>query len=75
MSDWTLGAIRAHNMELNSLCEAEGCLHLFIINLDPLIAEVGAAYRLDDIPPLGCPKCGATLVLRLSFPDPPPEDT
>ena len=71
MSDWTLGSIKAHNMELIALCEADGCNQLYAINLDPLIAEVGGDYHLDDVPPLACPACGAVLLLRLSFPDPP----
>ena len=44
MSDWTLGAIKARNMEINALCEQEGCRHLFIFNLDALIEGVGPDY-------------------------------
>jgi len=74
MSDWTLGAVKARNMEIVALCEAESCRHMFSFDLDALIAGVGPDYRLADIPPLACPKCGASpLTLRLSFADPPPE--
>ena len=71
MSEWTLASIKAHNMELTALCEADGCRQLYAINLDPLIAEVGGDYKLDAIPPFGCPACGAVLLLRLAFPEPP----
>jgi hypothetical protein len=75
MSDWTLGGVKARGMEIVALCEAESCRHMFVFDLDPLIEGVGADYRLGDIPPLACPRCGVSpLVLRLSFPDPPAED-
>ena len=74
MSDWTLGAVKARNMEIVALCEAESCRHMFVFNLDELIEGVGADYKVDDIPPLSCPKCGVKpLLIRLSFADPPPE--
>ena len=58
MSDWTLGAVKARNMEINALCENEACRHLFIFNLEMLIDGVGADYKLADIPPMECPTCG-----------------
>jgi hypothetical protein len=74
MSDWTLGAVKAQNMEIVALCEQEGCKHLFVFNLDMLIEGVGPDFPLDDIPPMPCPRCGvAPLVIRLSFADPAPE--
>jgi hypothetical protein len=74
MSDWTLGAVKARNMEIVALCEAEGCRHMFAFDLDALIAGVGADHKLGDIPPLSCPKCWVKPLLnRLSFADPPPE--
>lgn len=74
MSEWTLGAVKAQNMELLALCEAEGCNHLFAFDLDALIEGAGADFRLADIPPMQCPQCGmARLSIRLSFPDPPDE--
>ena len=74
MSDWTLGDVKARNMEIVALCEQEGCRHLFAFNLDQLIEGVGADYKLADIPPMTCPACGAgPLVIRLSFAEPPPE--
>lgn len=75
MSDWTLGAVKARNMEINAFCEQGGCRHFFVFNLDALIEGVGPDYKLDDIPPMECPRCsGGPLVIRLSFADPPPED-
>ncbi len=68
MSDWTLGAIKARNMEIVAMCEQESCRYLFTFNLDQLIESAGADYKLDDIPPLSCPACGAEpLLIRLSF--------
>jgi hypothetical protein len=73
MSDWTLGAVKARNMEIVALCEAESYRHMFVFNLDELIDGVGPDYKLDDIPPLSCPRCGVKpLLIRLSFADPPP---
>jgi hypothetical protein len=72
MSDWTLGAVKARNMEIVALCDQEGCRHLFVFNLDQLIEGVGPDYLLADIPPMACPQCGVSpLVIRLSFADPP----
>jgi hypothetical protein len=73
MSDWTLGDVKARNMEIIALCEAEGCQHLYAFNLDALIEGVGPDYRLDDIPPMPCQRCGGRLVIRLSFAEPAPE--
>jgi hypothetical protein len=61
-------------MEIIALCEQESCRHMFVFNLDELIEGVGAAYKVEDIPPLSCPRCGVKpLLIRLSFADPPPE--
>jgi hypothetical protein len=74
MSDWTLGAVKARNMEINALCENASCRHLFVFNLDALIEGVGPDYPLADIPPMDCPACGGgLLVIRLSFADPGPQ--
>jgi hypothetical protein len=74
LSDWTLGAVKARNMEIVALCEAESCRHMFVFDLEALIAGVGSDYALDDIPPMACPNCGVEpLTIRLSFADPPPE--
>jgi hypothetical protein len=74
MSDWMLGAVKARNMEIVALCEAESCRHMFVFDLEALIAGVGSDYALDDIPPMACPNCGVEpLTIRLSFADPPPE--
>jgi hypothetical protein len=75
VGDWTLGLVKARNMEIVALCDQEGCRHLFVFNLDQLIEGVGPDYKLADIPPMACPQCGVSpLVIRLSFADPPPED-
>ena len=72
MSDWTLGAGKARNMEIVALCESESCSHLFSFDLDALTEGAGADFRLADIPPMDCPRCGAgPLLIRLSFPAPP----
>ncbi len=71
MSDWTLGAVKASNMEIVALCEAKGCRHMFVFDLDALIAGIGPDYALDDIPQMDCPRCGVSpLTIRLSFADP-----
>ena len=75
MSDWTLGVIKAHNMEINALCQNEACRHLFTFNLDALSEGAGADFLLADIPPMECPACGVgPLAIRLSFVDPPREE-
>ena len=58
MSEWTLGAVKARNMEINALCENEACRHLFTFNLDALIEGAGVDFPLADIPPMECPACG-----------------
>jgi hypothetical protein len=74
MSDWTLGLVKARNIEIVALCEQEACKHLFVFDLDGLIESVGADYPVAEIPPLSCPRCGvAPLTIRLSFADPPPQ--
>jgi hypothetical protein len=73
MSDWTLGAVKARNMEINALCAQEGCRRLFTFNLGQLIEGVGSDYAVADIPPMACPACGAPLVIRLSLPSPEQE--
>jgi hypothetical protein len=59
MSDWTLGAVKARNMEIVALCDQEGCRHLFVFNLDQLIEGVGPDYLLADIPPMACRNAGS----------------
>ena len=51
MSEWTLGAVKAHNMEINALCENEACRHLFTFNLDALIEGVGADLSSQTLRP------------------------
>jgi hypothetical protein len=74
MSDWTLGAVKARNMEIVALCEQESCRHMFVFNLDQLIEGVGPDYQVADIPPIKWPRCAdGPLVIRRSFADPPQE--
>jgi hypothetical protein len=74
MSEWTLGAVRARNMEIVALCEQDSCRNLFTFDLEALIEGAGADFLLAEIPPMACPNCGvAPLLIRLSFPDPPQE--
>jgi hypothetical protein len=73
--DWTLGDVKARNMEIVALCEGAGCRRLFTMNLEQVIEGAGADFKLADIPSMPCPACGARpLVLRLAFADPAPED-
>ena len=75
MSDWTLGDVKARNMEIVALCEQVSCRHLFVFDLDQLIEGVGSDYKVGDIPPLTCPACGVEpLTIRLSFAEPLPGD-
>jgi hypothetical protein len=75
MSDWTLGAVKARNMEIVALCDNESCRRMFTFDLEALIEEEGAGFPLADIPPLNCPRCGTgPLTIRLSFVDPPRDE-
>lgn len=72
--DWTLGDVKARNMEIVALCEEAGCRRLFTMSLDQVIEGEGADFKLADIPPMRCPACGGgPLVIRLAFADPSPE--
>jgi hypothetical protein len=66
MSDWTLGGIKAHNLALEGHCRAQDCKRFYAFDLDRLIEENGADFRLDDIPTLACGACGAPLKLMLA---------
>jgi hypothetical protein len=72
MSDWTLGSIKAHNLALEAHCQAPDCRRFYAFDLDRLIEEQGADFRLDDIPTLACGACGAPLKLMLA--SIPPDD-
>ena len=74
MSDWTLGAVKARNMDLLAMCEASECGHIGFFDLDMLIDGAGPDFRIDDIPPMACPECGAKpLAIRLAMGGPPEE--
>ena len=37
MSDWTLGAVKARNIEIVALCDAASCRHMFVgLHTSPL---------------------------------------
>jgi hypothetical protein len=74
MSEWTLGAVRARNMQLEAACKAPGCGHFYAFNLDGLIASVGADYPLSGIPPMTCTHCGGPLKIEPAMPHPEPEN-
>jgi hypothetical protein len=58
---WTLGQIRAGNMQLEACCRTPGCHHFVTFDLDQLIENAGPDYELpDDCPGVTCPTCGAT---------------
>lgn len=71
MSDWTLGAVKARNMQLLAICPNDACRNLAEFNVDELIAGVGAAYRIDDIPQMDCRRCGTRLEIKLALGGPP----
>jgi hypothetical protein len=67
MSGWTLGQVKAMNLQLEASCRAEGgCRRFFVFDLDRLIKSVGADYALSDIPPMTCEECGRPLKIELA---------
>lgn len=45
-----------------------------VFDLDMLITGAGPDFRIDDIPPMACPECGAKpLAIRLAMGGPPEE--
>jgi hypothetical protein len=67
MSGWTLGQVKAMNLQLEASCRAEGgCRRFFVFDLDRLIEGVGADYALSDIPPMTCEECGRPLKIELA---------
>ena len=72
-NDWTLGSVKAQHLALEAHCGAEGCKRFYAFDLDLLIEQAGADYRLDDIPPMTCAACGGPLEIKLAML--PPEGT
>ena len=67
MSEWTLGKVKAMNLQLEASCRAEGgCRRFYVFDLDRLIESVGADYALSDIPPMTCEECGRPLKIELA---------
>ena len=70
MTDWTFGALKAHNMALEAFCQNAECRRFFAFDVDALIASFGADYLVADIPPLECQVCGGDLAIKLALPGP-----
>ena len=68
--NWTLGAIRDGNLQLEVYCQSEGCGWFGILDLDQLIEGAGSDHELpEDGPGFPCEKCGGTdLKFMLAFP-------
>ncbi|MBS0248224.1 MAG: hypothetical protein JSR61_16535 [Proteobacteria bacterium] len=57
---WTLGAIRAMNLQLEAACAEPGCGWSSAYDLDKMIAEFGADCELPtEAGGLACGRCGA----------------
>jgi hypothetical protein len=54
-------------MALEAYCPNRECMRFYAFDLDTLIAETGADYRIADIPQLDCTECGARLDIRLAM--------
>lgn len=67
MSDWTLGAVRARNMQLEASCKTKDCGRFLRFDLDRLIGSVGANFPIADIPPMTCEDCGGPLSIELAM--------
>lgn len=67
MSDWTLGAVRARNMQLEAACKNENCGHFYAFDLAHLIGAVSADYLISGIPPMTCEACGGPLKIELAM--------
>jgi hypothetical protein len=71
MSEWTLGQVKAMNLQLEASCRAEGgCRRFYVFDLDRLIERVGADYALSDIPPIASEECGKPI--KIELPSVPP---
>ena len=68
---WTLGAIKQRNMALEGYCVTKGCGHLYVFNVDNLIASAGADYLVPEIVPgMVCTACGGALEFKLAMVQP-----
>ena len=62
MTDWTLAAIKASRLSLEGYCQAEGCKHFCVFDLDRLIELAGPDYIIPEIiPGMVCTECGGDL--------------
>lgn len=77
LSPWTLGQIRAHNLQVEAYCQTPGCNWFCSFDLDRLIEQAGPDYELpDEGPGIACETCGGTgLKFMLAYPHPAPDDT
>lgn len=73
MTDWTLGLVKARGMALEAYCPNQSCRRFYAFDLDLLVKEASADFRIADIPPLSCDHCGAPLDIRLAMSGPEQE--
>lgn len=67
---WTLGALRARNMQIHALCSNERCGRIFIADTDMLITHFGPEAPLSQFDGQTCEACNSPLKIRLGFKDP-----
>lgn len=67
MTEWTLVLVKTRGMALEAYCPNRSCRGFHAFDLDLLIEEAGADFRIADIPPRGCEHCGAPLDIRLAM--------
>jgi len=62
MTGWTLGSIKARGLTLEGHCQGKDCGFFATFDLDRLIANAGADYRVPEfVPGIECPECGGAL--------------
>jgi hypothetical protein len=65
---WTLGDIKARNLQLEAICRTPGCNTFVSFDLDKLIESAGPDYQLPDSPGVPCPKCGSVdMAFQLAY--------
>jgi len=67
-SRWTLGQVRALNLQLEARCRAPGCNWFCTFDLDRLIADFGPEHALPaGDPALPCQRCGGELKFEFAY--------
>jgi hypothetical protein len=75
MTDWALAAMKAGNLSLEGHCQAEGCKHFVVFDLERLIELAGPDYIVPEIiPGMVCTECGGDLKSTLAMTPPAGED-